>query len=511
MQKTLFFLISVLFISCVLSAQSINDFISVNPASQSQQFIIPSTHKFQKIIEVGDFLTSGETMPVKPDFSGYVPISNSNINGYLSINSESSPGGNTVLDIIFNTITGLWETTASQKIDFSPVFGTIRNCSGTVTPWNTIISSEEANIYEDNNLDGYNDNGWNVEINPETKTVISKLWTMGNFAHENVAIHTNERTVYQGADSNPGYLYKFVADTEQNLTSGSLYVFSGDKNGSGNWILLNNTTQEDRNTTLTQSLNVGGTIFNGVEDVEIGLDGMVYFAVKGERRVYRFQDSDPISGTSLTMETYIGAMNYDINHESGSTSVPWGIGNDNLAFDDQGNLWVFQDGDNNYIWVVENGHTQANPKVKIFGISPLGSEPTGITFTPDYKYLFMSIQHPDITNNAMQTDAEGNVISFSKGVTLVIALNEYLGETLSVSESKFSNPLIYPNPARGSNDIIIKYGGIKTIKIYDIIGKLIYSKICNDLNEFKINLKHFDQGVYLLQLNNTISKKIIID
>ncbi|MGA1227288.1 MAG: alkaline phosphatase PhoX [Tamlana sp.] len=53
---------------------------------------------------------------------------------------------------------------------------------------------------------------------------IKKLWTLGNFAHENITIHPNERTVYQVADSNPGYLYKFVATNAQDLSKGNLYV-----------------------------------------------------------------------------------------------------------------------------------------------------------------------------------------------------------------------------------------------------------------------------------------------
>jgi hypothetical protein len=125
-------------------------------------------------------------------------------------------------------------------------------------------------------------------------------------------------------------------------------------------------------------------------------------------------------------------MSYSITHAEGTTLTPWGAGNDNLAFDNLGNLWVLQDGGNNYIWVVMNNHTQANPNVKLFGIAPAGSEPTGITFTPDYKYLFMSIQHPNAANNVtQQTDAAGNQIGFGKDIAMVISLSDNLGCTLT--------------------------------------------------------------------------------
>lgn len=408
--------------------KSINEFISVTPQIQNTDFIIPSSHTFQKIIVAGDLLTAGGTLPERNDFAGYVPIDGSSTLGYLSINSETSPGGVSILDINFNSTSKLWEVTASEAVDFSTVGGTKNNCSGTVTPWNTIISCEERIQFIDDNMDGYNDFGWAVEIDPASKQVIDKRWALGNFAHENAVVHNNERTLYQGADSNPGYLYRFVAYNDRDLSSGNLYVFAGSKAGAGNWVQINNTTIEERNTTLNQSEAVGATIFNGIEDVEIGPDGMVYFAVKGEDTVYRFLDSDPINGLEVTMETFVGDMEYIIAYEGGETSTPWGTGNDNLAFDGDGNLWVLQDGSENYIWLVEPGHTQANPKVRLFGIAPLGAEPTGITFTPDYNYLFLSIQGPDSSNNSSeQIDAAGNSVKFDNHITLVIAQNSNLG------------------------------------------------------------------------------------
>ncbi|SNR73626.1 protein of unknown function, partial [Maribacter sedimenticola] len=420
-------------------AQNIGDFISVNPAPQNTDFIIPATHTFQTIITEGDALTEGGTLPRNTDFTGYVPVNGSSDNGYLSINAETNPGGVSILDINYNPTSKLWATTLSARVDFSSFVRTIYNCSGTVTPWNTIVSCEEHTSQErldnypnrDENNDGYDDLGWAVEIDPVTKTVIDKLWALGNFKHENLVIHNNQRTAYQGADAAVGYLYKFVADAPQDLSSGKLYVYKGSKNGPGDWIQINNTTKEERNTTVAQSTAVGATVFNGIEDVEIGPDGYIYFAVKNEDQVYRFQDSDPINGTTVVnMETFVGNMTYNITHASGTSSVNWGYGNDNLAFDNDGNLWVLQDGDDNYIWVVKNGHTQANPQVEIFGIVPLGAEPTGITFSPDNRFLFMSVMHPSSSNNiSTQTDAAGNEISFDKSTSLVIALNENLGST----------------------------------------------------------------------------------
>ncbi len=439
-----------LLFSVVVCSQQIGEFTSIAPGAQTTDFIIPATHRFQKIIEAGDPLTEGGVLLNNNDFTGYVPIGGGSENGYLSINAEVNPGGVSILDINYNTNSRLWQVTKSQSVDFSGLGGTVYNCSGVVTPWNTIITCEEHNsadmlastnpIFDfveslDMNNDGYDDFGWAIEIDAVTKTVIDqpggvngpdKLWALGNFKHENAVIHDNERTLYQGADAAIGYLYKFVANSARNLSSGNIYVYKGSKSGSGNWIQLNNTTQDEQNSTVVQSANVGATVFNGIEDVEIGPNGMIYFAVKGEDRVYRFQDSDPISGTTVTqMETYVGNATYTITHENGTSNADWGGGNDNMAFDLQGNLWVMQDAGNfqNYIWVVEAGHTQNSPKVKIFARTPTNSEPTGITFSPDNRFLFMSLQHPTGANiSSTQLDAAGNAIGFDKSISLVISL-----------------------------------------------------------------------------------------
>lgn len=455
MKKLSFHLLFIALLVVVGShAQTIGDFTSVEPVNQSTDLVIPSSHSFQYMIQNGDPLTAGGIMPDFHDFSAYVPIGGSSNNGYLSINSEKFPGGVTVLDVNLDITNQEWLVTASEKVDFTSVGGTAYNCSGAVTPWGTVISSEEVTAF-DGNDDGYYDYGWNVEIDPSTKTVLDKRWAMGNFAHENVAIHPNNRTFYQGADSDPGYIFKFVADQAEDLSSGLLYVYKGSKNGSGDWILLNNTTKYERNTTLQQCAAVGATVFMGVEDIEIGADGKIYVAVSDECVVYRFDDSDPITGTTVTgFETYVGGMNYNIDFGSGVVSEPWGCGNDNLAFDGDGNLWVLQDGDKNYIWLVKNGHTQSSPMVELFGISPLGSEPTGITFTPDYKYLFMSVMHPSSSNNATyQDDAFGTSVSFGKDITIAIARIEDFGPcNISVTVSASSDYNGYNISCNGDSD-----------------------------------------------------------
>jgi|GEM_PF-2864325 len=438
-----------LFSCIVINAQHISDFTSITPNVPTADFQYSDTHEFQYIIELGDVLSDGSLMPYKFDFTGYVPINNSSTEGYLSINSEGYPyGAVTILDIDCDPLNQSWSYSQAVPVSMAAVGYSSRNCSGAVTPWGTVISCEEY-AFNDFNGDGYKDTGWAIEIDPITKTVIDqpgglvggdKLWAMGNFRHENAAIHSNERTVYQGSDATPGYLFKFVANTAKDLSSGDLYVYKELSTTTGTWVQLNNTTQNEQNTTNSQANAVGAKVFSGVEDVEISpIDGKVYFAVKNEDSVYRLDDPNPLTGGNITnFETFVGNANYNINDGTNTYSVPWGTGNDNLAFDDLGNLWVLQDGGDFYIWVVGVNHTQSNPDVRLFGIAPYDSEPTGITFTPDYRYLFMSLHdlHPSNASTS-QLDAFGQSKTFDKDVALAISRQEFLGSPLRLSAKIF--------------------------------------------------------------------------
>ena len=128
---------------------------------------------------------------------------------------------------------------------------------------------------------------------------------------------------------------------------------------------------------------------------------------------------------------YPTIINYDIDGPGSLPIEPWGRGNDNLAFDGEGNLWVCQDAivasARNHIWLIGPGHTQASPQVRVFATTPVRCEPTGITFTPDYKFMFISFMGPSGSNTLSQSDAAGVNVVFNTHTTVVIARSENLG------------------------------------------------------------------------------------
>lgn len=440
-------LISFLHLAHFPECQSIGTFNSITPTAQTQGFVLPSTHTFQRIIKTGDPLSLGGTLGNNLDFTGYVPITGST-RGYLSISSESAPAECAILNVTLNSATKLWQVNSGGKVSFP--FADLGNiaafCSGTVTPRKTVIVGEEVLPTLDANNDGYQDVGWTIEIDPATRTVINqdgvsgpdKLWAVGRQAHENVTVNAAETVMYWGADApTTGYIYKFIPSTPAKYSKGALYVLKTTAAlGTGTWKLVANNTKSERNNTVAGSALAGAYNFNGIEDVEIGLDGKVYFAAKASGRIYRFHDL----GASVDhLEVFVESANYDVDGAGPIKPEPWGLGNDNLAFDNSGNLWVMQDGGKNFIWVVGPAHTAVKPAVRLFATTPLGSEPTGITFSPDNKFIFLSFQHPNSSNTASQTDAAGKSVVFNAATTVVIARKENLGAGTSIS---INNPTI---------------------------------------------------------------------
>ena len=444
---------------CVNAAGHISCFTSVIPTEQRDTLSIPSTHKFQAILKTGDAYSKSGLVPSNFDFTGYVADKGNSKKGYVALNHELTPGGVSILNTQFNCQTGSWVVDSVHAVDFSgPLVKTARNCSGGITPWGTVVTCEEDAPAGDLNSDGYEDIGWNIEIDPVTRKVKQygngipeKCWAMGRMSHENVAFLNDSITSYYGEDEADGSVYKFVADKKANLSAGKLYALkldqplnaSGDPTGTtATWILIPNATKAERNNVKNTALALGATKFNGVEDVEVNpLNGDLYFTAKGVGRVYKFKDN---GSTISNFSTFAGGETYLVNYGGGIVAEDWGGGNDNLTFDDKGNLWVLQDGGRNHIWLLRPDHTQTNPKVELFMVSPAGSEPTGMTFTPDYKYMFLSIQEPN-AQAVQQKDVTGKSVLFNKSHTLVIARSEMF-KAQSLPTPVISGPLsVLPN------------------------------------------------------------------
>ncbi|CAM3992220.1 PhoX family protein [Mesobacillus zeae] len=311
------------------------------------------------------------------------------------------------------------------------VFGSLGNCSGGRTLWNTALSCEENTTYGSSyGWPNFDDThyGWVVEVDPFDPTKpVRKHTALGRFAHENAAVgltKDNRVVVYMGDDQKDECFYKFISKKIYNpssreanfdiLESGTLYVANMEKQ---KWLPIDYATNpnlqakfKDQADVLTNARAaariVGGTLLDRPEDVEISpRDGSVFLALTNNSKhgnfhgqIVRYFPADGDHGSeSFTFEVFVAG-----GQQSGITCP------DNLHFDKKGNLWVVEDyeatEDNVYaaykncgvFLIPTDGKSYGEPFQ--FASGPKGCEVTGPWLTADERTLFLDVQHPATWN-----------------------------------------------------------------------------------------------------------------
>lgn len=316
--------------------------------------------------------------------------------------------------------------------------GTLANCAGGVTPWNTILTCEEnyqdcfgETVYFDDGRTGWKPGsnyymwekfykrppehyGWVVEIDPKSNTA-KKHTNLGRFAHEcaTTAVGNDGRAViYSGDDAVDECIYKFISDKTDNLHTGTLYVAD---TSSGRWLPLDvekdSRLKEKFKTQLDMLIRtreaahiVGGTPQNRPEDIQINpanKDVLVCLTNNKPRGDYHGQilaiKEKNADHSSLEFEV----KTLKAGGVKSGFSCP-----DNIAFDPKGNLWMTTDisggslgekpyeefGNNSLFYIPLSGDNAGF----VFRVAsaPRGAEFTGPCFSPDGSTLFLSVQHP---------------------------------------------------------------------------------------------------------------------
>ncbi|MDR9750655.1 PhoX family phosphatase [Pseudomonas sp. SZMC_28357] len=118
-------------------------------------------------------------------------------------------------------------------------------------------------------------------------------------------------------------------------------------------------------------------------------------------------DRDDHGAHRFTWDLFVVAGNPSVHAgtpKAGSSNItPQNMFNspDGLDFDEAGRLWILTDGDasnsGDFAGMGNNQMLCADPvsgEIRRFMVGPVGCEVTGISFAPDYKTLFVGIQHP---------------------------------------------------------------------------------------------------------------------
>lgn len=399
-------------------------------------FDLPEGFSYQIISRFGDEMDDGFRVPHRPDgmatFEGpdglTILIRNHEVNAARG-GDESAFGSDFALakklskkdfyDAGVNNNPGQGGTTTvvydtqNQKIvrQYLSLAGTLRNCAGGPTPWNSWLTCEEIVIHPD---DTYaQSHGYVFEVPAKAEPGLAQpvpIKGMGRFNHEAVAVDPHSGVVYLTEDDSEGLIYRYIPNTPGKLHDGgklqALAVKDEKSVDTRNW--------ESQTIGVEQSLRVEWTGLEEIDAPDHDLrhrgfnDGAARFA-RGEGMWYG-NDAVYFACTNGGREKLGQIWKYTPSQYEGTSGEQINPGtlelfvepNDSGLIEKADNLTVAPWGD---IFVCEdNGNSQ-----DLVGITPEGdiyrfgrnaksnSELAGATFSPDGSTLFMNIQHSGLT------------------------------------------------------------------------------------------------------------------
>ena len=379
---------------------------------------LPPGFSYRVISRLGDMMDDGETVPDDADGMGCFDLGDGRI--ALVRNHETSPSPENVIavspayDTVARSLLALPGGTSTIILDaetleveqqYRSLAGTIRNCAGGVTPWNSWLSCEENTTTVEQAGGRINQNhGYVFEVPAESGGLVDPvpLTAMGRFNHEAACVDPRTGIVYMTEDRGDSALYRFIPDEPGNLAAGgtlqalvlqgvqdtrnheAVAVTVGQQFG-GSWITLDN-VEAPEDDLRTRAQAQGAAIFARGEGIWMG-DGEMYFtATSGgaarEGQIFKLQ---PITN---------GPDLFELFYESPAADE-YSFG-DNIVVSPFGDLIVCED---QYGETVDNylrGITPAG-EAYAFGRLRLQTEPAGACFSPDGRTMFVNAYSPTMT------------------------------------------------------------------------------------------------------------------
>lgn len=385
---------------------------------------LPKDFSYQVISKLGDTMNDGLEVPDRADGMGCFALDDERV--VLVRNHELSPSKSTSssskqkqsqsarnaydIDSAGNPLPGGTSSivynlrTSEVEYQCMTLLGTIRNCSGGVTPWGSWLSCEESVATISNGIN--KNHGYVFEVPASARGLVeaTPLKAMGRFNHEAACVDPATGIVYMTEDRPDSLFYRFLPNKPGKLELGgklqALKIVERAQFDTRNWSesemkmdqtygceWLDLEDVESPNDDLRQQgFSKGAAVFARGEGIIFGNNEMYFCCTSGGRQklgqVMRYVPSGSDGGDlSLFVESADKAtFNYG----------------DNLVVAPNSDLLVCED---QYSNVVENHIKGVTPKGKTYDFAKVRrqTEPAGPCFSPDGSVLFVNLYSPTVT------------------------------------------------------------------------------------------------------------------
>lgn len=228
---------------------------------------IPNDIYAQRFGQVNNLAGDLQLVCNHPDANIFLSTNETSTEGYLFTNYECRPGA--LSKVYIRKEGDAWTVLEGENVNFGAVRGTWNNCGSSVTPWNSVLTSEEyeplalTDIWKENvaSLSDYlgqqanpYDYGWLVEVSPDptgedSAALVAKRYSLGRFSHEMGFLMPDGKTIFHGDDGANVVLFKTVADEAGDLSTNTIYAakITQQNDGSLNidWIELGHATDDE--------------------------------------------------------------------------------------------------------------------------------------------------------------------------------------------------------------------------------------------------------------------------